>query len=137
MRPALLGRPLRTSVDPQLTLLTPPTTRLRLPRFSLHPTVHPEPGWHEHDPSIYTREIDRCIEEGLKQFKDKGHELRELKCVGIATQRETTLLWDKETGEPLYNASASLQLAHVHLRGTKQCAFTAELAPLDAMKPPS
>ncbi|GAA5998912.1 glycerol kinase [Rhodotorula paludigena] len=68
--------------------------------------LHPEPGWHEHDPSIYTREIDRCIEEGLKQFKDKGHELRELKCVGIATQRETTLLWDKETGEPLYNAIA-------------------------------
>lgn len=72
------------------------------------PAVHPEPGWHEHDPSTYCREIDRCIEEGLKQFKEKGHEVHELKCVGIATQRETTLLWDKETGEALYNASASL-----------------------------
>ncbi|BGP51682.1 Glycerol kinase [Rhodotorula kratochvilovae] len=68
--------------------------------------LHPEPGWHEHDPSTYTREINRCIEEGIKQFKAKGHELHELKCVGIATQRETTLLWDKETGEALYNAIA-------------------------------
>ncbi|KPV73429.1 uncharacterized protein RHOBADRAFT_50130 [Rhodotorula graminis WP1] len=68
--------------------------------------LHPEPGWHEHDPSTYCREIDRCIDEGIKQFKEKGHQIHELKCVGIATQRETTLLWDKETGEALYNAIA-------------------------------
>ncbi|GAA5905268.1 hypothetical protein JCM6882_003732 [Rhodosporidiobolus microsporus] len=68
--------------------------------------LHPEPGWHEHDPAIYVREIDKCIKNCLEQFQEKGHRLDELKGVGIATQRETTLLWDKETGEPLYNAIA-------------------------------
>ncbi|GAA5865544.1 hypothetical protein JCM8547_007642 [Rhodosporidiobolus lusitaniae] len=68
--------------------------------------LHPEPGWHEHDPSTYTVEIDKCIEQCLKQFEEKGHKLEELKCVGIATQRETTLLWDKTTGKPVHNAIA-------------------------------
>ncbi|GAA5993229.1 hypothetical protein JCM10908_004520 [Rhodotorula pacifica] len=68
--------------------------------------LHPEPGWHEHDPSIYTVEIDKCIAACLEQFETKGHSRDKLKGVGIATQRETTLLWDRETGEPLYNAVA-------------------------------
>ncbi|GAA5911628.1 hypothetical protein JCM5296_001617 [Sporobolomyces johnsonii] len=68
--------------------------------------VHPEPGWHEHDPSTYATEIDKCIVACLEQFYEKGHAKEQLKAVGIATQRETTLVWDKETGEPLYNAIA-------------------------------
>ncbi|BGP27637.1 glycerol kinase [Rhodotorula toruloides] len=68
--------------------------------------LHPEPGWHEHDPSIYVTEIDKCIEACLEQFEGKGHSKDQLKGVGIATQRETTLLWDRQTGEPLYNAVA-------------------------------
>ncbi|KAJ8291827.1 Glycerol kinase [Rhodotorula toruloides] len=68
--------------------------------------LHPEPGWHEHDPSIYCAEIDKCIEACLEQFEGKGHSKDQLKGVGIATQRETTLLWDRQTGEPLYNAVA-------------------------------
>lgn len=43
----------------------------------------------------------------MKQFAEKGHERNELKGVGIATQRETTLLWDRVTGNPLHNASTS------------------------------
>ncbi|BGP58175.1 Glycerol kinase [Rhodotorula sphaerocarpa] len=68
--------------------------------------LHPEPGWHEHDPSIYTTEIDKCITACLDQFESSGHTRDQLKGVGVATQRETTLLWDRETGEPLYNAVA-------------------------------
>ncbi|GAA5920974.1 hypothetical protein JCM1841_003237 [Sporobolomyces salmonicolor] len=68
--------------------------------------VHPEPGWHEHDPSTYATEIDKCIVACLEQFYEKGHSKEQLKAVGIATQRETTLVWDKQTGEPLYNAIA-------------------------------
>jgi glycerol kinase len=75
--------------------------------FQLLRPVHPEPGWHEHDPAIYIREIDKCIESCLQQFEEKGHQKDELKGVGIATQRETTLLWDRTTGKPLHNASAS------------------------------
>lgn len=40
----------------------------------------------------------------MEQFEGKGHSKDQLKGVGIATQRETTLLWDRQTGEPLYNA---------------------------------
>ncbi|GAA6059553.1 hypothetical protein JCM10212_000609 [Sporobolomyces blumeae] len=68
--------------------------------------IHPEPGWHEHDPGTYAVEIDKCIESCLDQFYAKGHKKNQLKCVGIATQRETTLVWDKQTGKPLHNAIA-------------------------------
>ncbi|GAA5972814.1 hypothetical protein JCM11641_003953 [Rhodosporidiobolus odoratus] len=68
--------------------------------------LHPEPGWHEHDPSTYTVEIDKCITECMKQFEERGHTKDQLKGVGIATQRETTLLWSKKTGEKLHNAIA-------------------------------
>ncbi|GAA6013092.1 hypothetical protein JCM10207_006169 [Rhodosporidiobolus poonsookiae] len=68
--------------------------------------LHPEPGWHEHNPETYTVEIDKCIESCMRQFKEKGHEADELKGVGIATQRETTLLWRKSTGKKIYNAIA-------------------------------
>jgi hypothetical protein len=47
--------------------------------------VHPEPGWHEHDPSIYTAEIDKCIAACLELFETKGHSRDKLKGVGIAT----------------------------------------------------
>ena len=81
--------------------------------------VHPEPGWHEHDPSIYTAEIDKCIAACLELFETKGHSRDKLKGVGIATQRETTLLWDRETGEPLYNAG-SFPLGSVSLLSSQE-----------------
>ncbi|KAM0787052.1 hypothetical protein ACM66B_006316 [Microbotryomycetes sp. NB124-2] len=68
--------------------------------------VYPEPGWHEHDPSTYTTSIDKCIEECLKEFAALGYDKHMLKGVGIATQRETTVLWDRQTGRPLCNAVA-------------------------------
>jgi len=75
--------------------------------LSCSPTVYPEPGWHEHDPSVYMTSIDKCIKEVLKEFASLGYEKEMLKGVGIATQRETTLVWDKNTGRPLCNASES------------------------------
>ncbi|ORY88591.1 glycerol kinase [Leucosporidium creatinivorum] len=68
--------------------------------------IYPEPGWHEHDPSVYMTSIDKCIKEVLKEFETLGYEKEMLKGVGIATQRETTLVWDKNTGKPLCNAIA-------------------------------
>lgn len=45
-----------------------------------------------------------CINTACKVFKRRGHALDTIKAVGITNQRETTVLWDKRTGEPLYNA---------------------------------
>lgn len=50
--------------------------------------------------------VDKCIEEATKSFVDLGHSISDIKAIGITNQRETTLVWDRETGEPLYNAIA-------------------------------
>lgn len=51
--------------------------------------------------SVYT-----CIEEAMKAFLALGHSKSDIETIGITSQRETTLVWDWETGEPLSNAIA-------------------------------
>lgn len=63
-------------------------------------------SWHEHDPYELVRTVDECVEEATKKFVEKGHKVRDIKAIGITNQRETTLVWDRETGEPLHNAIA-------------------------------
>ncbi len=46
------------------------------------------------------------MEKGTQAFIDLGHSVSEIKAIGITTQRETTVVWDSETGETLYNAIA-------------------------------
>lgn len=50
--------------------------------------------------------MEKCIEEAVKQFTKKGHSVSNIKAIGLSTQRETTVLWDSETGELLHNAIA-------------------------------
>lgn len=66
--------------------------------------IYPQPGWHEHDPLEIVSSVEECIDGAVKQFETQGHNINSIKAVGITNQRETTVLWDKETGEPLYNA---------------------------------
>lgn len=62
---------------------------------------YPKPGWLEHDP----REIWDDISIGMKNAIHKaGIEPSEIAAIGLTVQRETCLLWDKETGRPLHNA---------------------------------
>ncbi len=61
----------------------------------------PQPGWVEHDPvEIWTQQRDTA-REALAQA---GLRASDVAAVGIANQRETTLLWDRATGEPLHRA---------------------------------
>jgi glycerol kinase len=61
----------------------------------------PQPGWVEHDP----REIWRSqLETAQGALRNAGISAGEVAAVGIANQRETTILWDRVTGEPVYNA---------------------------------
>ena len=62
--------------------------------------------WHEHDPFEIVESVEKCIEEATKSFVDLGYSTSDITAVGITNQRETTLVWDNETGEPLYNAIA-------------------------------
>lgn len=61
----------------------------------------PEDGWVEHDPEeIWQSTINVC-ENALKKLNIQA---REIAAIGITNQRETTILWDKKTGKPIYNA---------------------------------
>lgn len=66
-----------------------------------HKQIYQQPGWCEHDPEEITANVDTCVKEALAS---KGIELSQLAAVGITNQRETAMVWDKNTGKPLYNA---------------------------------
>lgn len=57
----------------------------------------PQPGWVEHSPSDLWRTVARVASRTARQARRHGH----LEAIGITNQRETTLLWDRRTGEPL------------------------------------
>ncbi len=61
--------------------------------------IFPQAGWVEHDPlEIWSTQLQVAIE-----VLD-GVEKRDIAAIGITNQRETTLIWDKNSGEPIYNA---------------------------------
>jgi glycerol kinase len=60
--------------------------------------------WHEHDPLEIVSSVESCIDGAVAAFTEQGHSLSQIKAVGITNQRETTVVWNQETGEPLYNA---------------------------------
>lgn len=61
-------------------------------------------SWHEHNPLELISSVETCIDEAVKQFESQGYSRDAIKSVGITNQRETTVVWDHETGEPLCNA---------------------------------
>jgi glycerol kinase len=65
------------------------------------PQIFPTPGWVEHDPEeIWTSQIAVAVEAlGRAQVRP-----RDIAAIGITNQRETTVVWDRETGEPVHNA---------------------------------
>ena len=67
---------------------------------------YPQPGWHEHSPAELIDTVRECVEKATQDFLDQGHEVSEIRAVGITNQRETTLVWDERTGEPLHEAIA-------------------------------
>ncbi|KAL9623756.1 MAG: hypothetical protein Q9160_001987 [Pyrenula sp. 1 TL-2023] len=66
--------------------------------------IYPHPGWHEHDPIELLTSVESCIELAVEAFTNLGHSKSDIKAVGITSQRETTVVWDSETGQPLHNA---------------------------------
>lgn len=66
--------------------------------------LYPRSGWHEQDPLALLKSVEDCIEGAVKKFEGKGFDKKRIKSVGITNQRETAVVWDNVTGEPLYNA---------------------------------
>jgi glycerol kinase len=66
-----------------------------------HKQIYPKPGWVEHDPL----EIWERTQEVMNGALDKGGVSGEdISAIGITNQRETTLVWERSTGKPIYNA---------------------------------
>jgi len=66
-----------------------------------HQQIYPKPGWVEHDPLEIWIRTHEVMAGALKKGEiDAG----EIAAIGITNQRETAVVWNKETGEPIYNA---------------------------------
>ena len=65
------------------------------------PQIFPKSGWVEHDPQQIWGSQAAVIAEAISQIGINGHNIA---AIGITNQRETTVVWDAETGEPIYNA---------------------------------
>ena len=61
----------------------------------------PKPGWVEHDANeIWSTQLGVAVE----AMNKIGASAKDIAAIGITNQRETAIVWDKETGEPVYNA---------------------------------
>ncbi|MFE0690999.1 glycerol kinase GlpK [Streptomyces sp. JH002] len=66
-----------------------------------HEQIFPKPGWVEHNAAEIWANVQEVVAGALEKAKiTKDH----VKAIGITNQRETTLLWDRRTGEPVHNA---------------------------------
>ena len=66
-----------------------------------HKQIYPKPGWVEHDPlEIWTR-TQEAVKGALRKVNATAADIA---AIGITSQRETTVIWDRKTGKPSYNA---------------------------------
>ena len=69
--------------------------------YSEHKQYYPKPGWVEHDPVEIWNKTKESVAVALDQAKIKAKDLR---AIGLDNQGETCMVWDKNTGKPIYNA---------------------------------
>jgi glycerol kinase len=65
------------------------------------PQIYPEPGWVEHDPEAIWQSV---LATSRAAIRNAGLAAADIAAIGITNQRETTVLWERETGRPLANA---------------------------------
>jgi len=63
--------------------------------------IYPHPGWVEHDPTeIWSSQLATM----RAALKNANIRVQDIACIGITNQRETTVVWNRKTGQPIYNA---------------------------------
>ncbi len=65
------------------------------------PQIYPQPGWVEHDPDAILKSVEAALAGALGQA---GIGAEQIAGIGITNQRETTVLWDRQTGRAVHNA---------------------------------
>lgn len=66
-----------------------------------HAQIYPKPGWVEHNPMEIWERTQEVIAGALRK---SGVDPKDIAAVGVTNQRETTVVWEKATGKPVYNA---------------------------------
>ncbi len=66
-----------------------------------HRQIYPQPGWVEHDPMEIWERTQEVVRGAIAQA---GIDPKDIVAVGVTNQRETTVVWDRHTGKPYYNA---------------------------------
>jgi glycerol kinase len=64
-----------------------------------HEQIYPKPGWVEHDPMEIWQRTQEVVRAGLDKVKPS-----DIAAVGVTNQRETTVVWERSSGRPVYNA---------------------------------
>jgi glycerol kinase len=72
-------------------------------------THHRHRSWVEHSCEALLDQSLECIDAAVREFEALGLPKAEIKAIGITNQRETSMMWDKVTGRPLYNAIGNLK----------------------------
>jgi len=65
------------------------------------PQIYPQPGWVEHDPEAIWTSVQNVTQRAMHEA---GVAASDIMAIGITNQRETTLIWDRDTGQCVYNA---------------------------------
>uniref|UniRef100_A0A673JGB0 glycerol kinase n=1 Tax=Sinocyclocheilus rhinocerous TaxID=307959 RepID=A0A673JGB0_9TELE len=73
----------------------------------------PKEGWVEEDPKEILQSVYECMDRTCEKLTQLNIDISNIKAIGVTNQRETTLVWDKETGEPLYNAIGKHYYLHI------------------------
>ncbi|MBO5224049.1 MAG: glycerol kinase GlpK [Clostridia bacterium] len=60
--------------------------------------IYPHPGWVEHDPEVIYSTVKKAVRDVIEGVEN------DVACLGITNQRETTVVWEKQSGKPVYNA---------------------------------
>ena len=80
-----------------------------------HEQIYPKDGWCEHDPMTIVENTKTCLDKAVEKLEESGGKAEDVVGIGITNQRETTIVWDKETGKPLHNAVVWLDLRTAEL----------------------
>ena len=82
-------------------MLVDPAGKVASMAYSEFPQIYPQPGWVEHDPEVIWDTTLGVMKQALEKSSTKPGQIA---AIGITNQRETTVLWDRKTLKPVYNA---------------------------------